>query len=194
MTLRAPRGAARTFFGLAAAAALAGCGGGTVDNPQSTSGQRLSFAYFQRCIQPIFELPIGSAGTTNTCASGGCHDNVNGTGGALRLTAGAATVDLSDPANTADVIRATTMYRNFYSAQGATLIGDPDASLLVVKPLVRNVLHGGGLIFEDPDDPNVRLIEYWISHPMPQGHDEFSTAATGLFTPADIATGACNTQ
>ena len=57
-----------------------------------------------------------------------------------------------------------------------------------------NVLHGGGLIFASPQDPNVKLIEYWISHPMPQSQDEFSTAGNALFTPADPATGTCNTQ
>ena len=32
----------------------------------------------------------------------------------------AQAVDLADPANTPDAIRATDMYKNFYSAQGAT--------------------------------------------------------------------------
>ena len=42
--------------------AIAGCGGGenpfdnpaTVSNPKQVSGQKLSFAYFQKCINPIF--------------------------------------------------------------------------------------------------------------------------------------------
>ena len=29
---------------------------------------------------------------------------------------------------------------------------------------------------------------------MPQGQDEFSSAANGMFTPADPNTGTCNTQ
>jgi hypothetical protein len=57
-----------------------------------------------------------------------------------------------------------------------------------------NVLHGGGVIFASQDDPNAKLISYWISRPMPQGQDEFSTAANSMFTPADAATGACNSQ
>jgi hypothetical protein len=40
----------------------------------------------------------------------------------------------------------------------------------------------------------VKLIEYWISHPAPQGQDEFSTATYAMFTPADPKTGSCNTQ
>ncbi len=188
-----------------AAAALAGCGGGEnpfdnpadIENAQQVSGQKLSFSYFQKCINPIFlaQLQSGGAGggRTNTCASSGCHDNVNGTGGALRIVPGAQAVDLADPANTAEVIRQSDMYKNFYSAQGSALIGNPAQSRLLAKPLLRNVLHGGGLIFADDADPNARLMAYWITHPAPQGSDEFGPA-NGLFTPADAATGACNSQ
>jgi len=186
-----------------AAIALTACGGGgenpfdnpaDIDNPLQVSGQKLSFAYFQKCINPIFlaQLQSGGAGT-NSCASSGCHDNVNGTGGALRVVPEATPVDLTDPANTADTIRRSDMYKNFYSAQGSSIIGSPSQSRLLAKPLLRNVLHGGGLIFDNDTDPNARLIAYWISHPVPQGSDEFGPA-NGLFTPPDAATGACNTQ
>jgi len=37
------------------------------------------------------------------------------------------------------------------------------------------VLHGGGRIFVDDQDPDVKLIQYWMSHPAAQGQDEFST-------------------
>jgi hypothetical protein len=190
-------------------AALSSCGGGdgtnplgnpaNVTNPGGTvGGQKLSFAYFQRCVMPVLQaqLPVTIDGVTtnNSCAAGGCHDNVNGTGGALRLTAAAALVDLAAPANTPDVIRTSVMYRNFYSSQGETLIGAPQSSRLLNKPLVRTVLHGGGLIFHDDTDANARIIRYWITRPMPAGQDEFSSAAANLFTPADVATGACNTD
>ena len=56
------------------------------------------------------------------------------------------------------------------------------------------MLHGGGIVFETPDDPNAKLIAFWISRPVPAGHDEFSASANNLFTPADPNTGACNTQ
>jgi hypothetical protein len=184
------------------AAALAACGGGTLDNPPDVSnpppqatGQKLSFAYFQRCIHPVLNaqlrVVINGVASVNTCASGGCHDNATGTGGALRLTAGA---QLEALAQTPDAIRATAMYRNFYSSMGETVIGAPDSSRMLNKPLVRGVLHGGGLIFENTDTPEARLIRYWISRPMPQGQDEFSPAAAALFTPADPTSGACNTQ
>lgn len=188
---------------------LASCGGGngsnpfdnaaTVSNPAgTTNGQKLSFAYFQRCVMPILnaQLPVTLNGVTsvNSCAAGGCHDNANGTGGALRLLGSAPLVDLTAPANTPDAIRATVMYRNFYSSQGETLIGAPLSSRLLNKPLVRTVLHGGGLIFADETDANARIIRYWITRPMPAGQDEFSSAAANLFTPADISTGACNTD
>ncbi len=92
------------------------------------------------------------------------------------------------------MIRATDMYKNFYSAQGEVVFGAPLSSRLLAKPLLLNVLHGGGLIFLSQDDPNVKLIRYWISRPMPQGQDEFSNAAYTMFTPADPNVGACNTQ
>jgi hypothetical protein len=86
------------------------------------------------------------------------------------------------------------MYRNYYSAQGEVVFGDALQSRLLAKPLVRNVLHGGGVVFDSEDDPEVRLLRYWIEHPMPQGQDEFSLAGNGLFTPPDAATGACKVQ
>lgn len=182
-----------------AAAALAGCGGGgsnPFDNPSNVNnlttngGQTLAFAYFQKCIQPIL--------TTRSCAASGCHDNITGTGGALRLIGGAAPIDLSIAANTPEVIRTNDMYKNFYSAQGSSIIGSAAQSKLLLKPLVQRVLHGGGLIFSDSQDPNVKLMEYWINRPLPLGQNEFSSASYSMFTPAfdpaNPAASACNTQ
>jgi hypothetical protein len=178
---------------------LASCGGSggnplgnppNVSNPSNPTGQKLAFAYFQRCINPIFFTQFGS----NQCGSSGCHDSTNGTGGALRVIPNAAQVDVTDPANTPDVIRAGDMYKNFYSAQGQVLLTSPSQSRLLNKPLVRGVLHGGGQIFASDQDPNIKLIEYWITHPSPLGQDEFSTATYNMFTPADPNAGTCNTQ
>jgi hypothetical protein len=203
---------ARSLAGLLAggciALGLASCGGSggsnpldnppLVENPPSVGGQKLSFAYFQRCINPIFlaqlQINVGGVVSTNTCAGSGCHDDRTGTGGAFRVVASAAAMDVTDPANTPDVIKASEMYKNFYSAQGMVLIGSAAQSRLLTKPRVQGVLHGGGLIFDDPNDPNVKLIEYWITHPAPQGQDEFATATYNMFTPNDPNTGACNTQ
>jgi hypothetical protein len=194
----------RTTGLIAAAAFAVACGGGDnpvgnppdVSNPPTVGGQKLSFIYFQRCINPIFlaELQINQGGvvSTNTCASGGCHSNATGTGGALRLAESASLVDLSNPANTPDVVRGQAMYQNFVSSQASTVIGSPPQSRLLTKPLTLNVLHGGGVIFADQSDPNAKLINYWISRPMPQGQDEFGSAANSMFTPPDAATGACN--
>lgn len=196
----------RTLAAFALAAALGGCGGGSnpldnppaVENPPGVSGQKLSYAYFQRCVFPIFlaQLPIhqGNVSSINTCAASGCHDNVNGTGGAFRVIGNAAVVDFTDPANTPDVVRATDMYKNFYSAQAATVLGSPSESRLLLKPLVQNVLHGGGIVFDDMSDPNAKVIAFWISRPVPAGHDEFSSSANSLFTPPDPINGTCNTQ
>ena len=208
MTLRSRLARVRQAAAASAAAALlAGCGGGgnplsnppTVENPPNTSGQKLSFAYFQRCINPILlaELQINQNGTlsTATCASGGCHDNVSGTGGALRVIGSAPIVDLAgDLTSRADEIKAAPMYVSFYSSQASTVIGAPTDSRMLNKPLVRGTLHGGGVVFESADDPNAKLLEFWISHPMPAGQDEFSSAAANLFEPADVQTGACRTQ
>lgn len=187
--------------------ALAACGGGSnplgnppdVSNPPSDGGRKLSFAYFQRCIFPVFlaELPINQNGqiSTNTCAGGGCHDDRTGTGGALRIIRAAEPLDVTDAANTPEVIRESDMYKNFYSAQGVTLPGEPLQSRLLAKPLLLNMLHGGGLVFENLQDPNAKLIQYWIDHPVPRGQDEFSTATLGMyFTPPNPNTGTCRTQ
>ncbi|MEP7102012.1 MAG: hypothetical protein ABI781_15995 [Burkholderiales bacterium] len=191
---------------LASTALLANCGGGssnpldnptTVANPPGASGQRLSFAYFQKCINPILiaQLPIASGGgSTNTCAGSGCHDTTTGTGGAFRIVPGALSIDVTDPTVTPDLIRVSDMYKNFYSAQGEVVLGSTTQSRILAKPLLLNVLHGGGLIFASEADPNAQLIKYWISHPAPLGQDEFSTATWAMFTPADPKTGTCNTQ
>lgn len=179
--------------------ALAACGGGgpfgnadTIANPEGGTGAgKLSFVYFQKCIDPIFLARINGAGGVNSCAASGCHDNVAGTGGALRVVPGAAEVDTTLPA---DTLRASDMYKNFYSAQGVTVIGNAAQSRLVNKPLLQGVLHGGGLIFSDPNDPLVQRMRYWIGRPVPVTQDEFSASAATMFTPADPQTGACNTQ
>jgi predicted small lipoprotein YifL len=195
----------RSFLSIALLSTLAACGGSSnpltnpsaVSNPETDQGnQHLAFAYFQKCIDPILVTPLQIPGssTTNTCAGAGCHDTVTGAGGALRIVPGAQPVDIADPANTPAVIRATDMYKNFYSAQGMVIIGNTAQSRIVVKPLVLNVFHGGGLIFSSESDPNVKLIKYWITHPAPLGQDEFSPATYTMFTPADPKTGTCNTQ
>jgi predicted small lipoprotein YifL len=194
----------RSFLSIALLSTLAACGGSNplsnppaVSNPEADQGhQHLAFAYFQKCINPIFlaQLQIQGTAAFNTCAGAGCHDTVTGNGGAFRLVPGAQMVDVSDPANTPDVIRLTDIYKNFYSAQGEVVLGNTSQSRLLVKPLVLNVFHGGGLIFPSENDPNVKLIKYWISHPAPLGQDEFSTATYTMFTPADPKTGTCNTQ
>lgn len=191
---------------LAALVALSACGGSgnplgnppLVDNPAGTSGQKLSFVYFQKCIDPIFKAPlqinVNGVVSTNTCAASGCHDNVSGTGGALRVVGAAAPVDLGNAANTPDAVRATDMYKNYYSALGSTVPGSPPQSRLLAKPLVQGVLHGGGLIFANDQDPNAKLMRYWINRPAPQGQDEFSASADAMFTPNDPKTGTCNTD
>jgi hypothetical protein len=207
-TQRTRRSAAAMRGIVAAAAAvlgLASCGGGgsnpldnpnSLQNPSLQGNQRLAFAYFQRCVFPIFnlQLPIKGTNTTNTCAASGCHDNANGTGGAFRVIPNAQPIDLTNPANTPDIIRASDMYKNFYSAQGEVVFGSTTLSRILAKPMLINVLHGGGLIFDSAQDPNAKVIQFWIKNPAPSGTDEFSNATFGMFTPADPNTGTCRTQ
>jgi hypothetical protein len=182
---------------------LPGCGGGngngaldnasTINNPSRVAGQKLSFAYFQRCVNPLLTtpLPIQNSSVTATCASGGCHDQTNGSGGALRLVGGALPVSLTlDPAQ----LVASDMYKNYYSSAGVSVAGAPAQSLLLNKPLVRGVLHGGGTVFNSADDVAAKTFSYWINRPVPQGQDEFSSAANTMFTPPDPTTGACNIE
>jgi hypothetical protein len=181
-------------LGLLGLLALAACGGGdAIDNPAGTPGQKLSYAYFQRCVAPLLSTPltvtVNGSTSSNTCASSGCHDNTSGTGGALRLFGSAPAQDLTLPAAT---LRAGDMFKNYTSALGESVTGAPDLSRLLNKPLVRGVLHGGGQVLASPQDLAALRISYWINHPMPQGQDEFSTASAGLFTPADTGAGVCN--
>lgn len=202
------RSLARRLCALAAPAlalSLAGCGGGNplgnsddIDNSGVITGKKLSLAYYQRCIQPILEASLPSpdgGGGVNECASSGCHDDRAGTGGALRVVPGAAAVSL-DGSVGADAIRSTDIYRNFYSAQGVTVPGSPTASRLLTKPLLLSVLHGGGLIFENLDNPNAKVFAYWISKPVPTTSDEFDTseAVQAMFEGKDITNGACKTE
>ncbi|MFI4928641.1 MAG: hypothetical protein ACHP83_00245 [Burkholderiales bacterium] len=210
-TQRTPRSAAAVRSTVAAAAAvlgLASCGGGgsnpldnpsTLQNPTVTGNQRLAFSYFQYCVFPVFlkQLPITLPnGTTaiNTCAASGCHDNTNGTGGAFRVIGNAQPIDLTNPANTADIIRASDMYKNFYSAQGEVVFGSPFTSRILAKPMLNGVLHGGGLVFPNAQDANARLIQYWINNPAPSGQDEFSSATYVMFTSNVPSTSNCKTQ
>jgi hypothetical protein len=191
------RSTMKTMFASAVAAAmLMACGGGNppdVVNTPGGGGQNLSFVYFQKCINPILVAQLAlPAGGTGSCAASGCHDNANGTGGAFRMRESAQLVDLASV--TPDAARLTEMYRNFYSAQGSSVLGSPTSSKMLTKPLVQGVLHGGGQIFANANTPEALLIAYWISRPMPQGQDEFSSASASMFTPADPATGTCNTQ
>jgi len=189
------------------AAALGACGGSgngnpldnppLVANPPGAAGQStLSFAYFQRCINPVFlePLPITLNGvpTTNSCSNAGCHADATGSGGAFRIIPGATPLVMPVPAlgnlpavpgAAPDAIRLSQMYRNFISAQGEVIINSPAQSLLVEKPLLINVQHGGGRVFSSASDPHIALFEYWIGHPTPAGTGEFDqTSYAQYFT------------
>ena len=184
------------LFALLVMAALAGCGSSdsnpldnpdTINNSGGVSGQRLCYAYYQQCVNPVFLKLLAG----NTCAAAGCHDTFSGTGGAFRIVPGAASFDVTDPVYTPQVIQVSDMYKNYYSAVGETIVGSAMESRLLTKPLVLGVLHGGGLIFTSASDTDAQRIRYWIDHPARQGQDEFSAECFDMFTPADPNTGSC---
>jgi len=176
---------------------VGGCGGSgdPLDNPPTVTeasggaGQSLSFAYFQQCVNPIFLAalpnPLNNGATTNTCSSAGCHDDATGRGAAFRIVPTATPVPTSGGSanftQTEAQIETTDMYKNFLSTQGMVIVGNPAESLLINKPLTRGVLHGGGLIFANDQDPNIKQMEFWISNPLPAGEDEFGASASSLF-------------
>lgn len=184
---------------------LAGCGGSSplgnppaIQNPVQSSNQALSFAYYQRCINPIFlaqlQVQLNGVNQTNTCSAAGCHAYATGAGGALRIIADAQVLNVTNATNTPKVIQASDMYKNFYSAQSEVVIGTPLQSRLENKPLLRGVLHGGGLVFTSDTDPHVVLMNYWINNPAPLGQDEFSPTTYRMFSNNDPVNGTCNTQ
>jgi hypothetical protein len=196
-------------------AGLTACGGSgsgdpltnppLVSNSPGAAGQSsLSYAYFQRCVNPVFiePLPITLNGvpTTNSCSNAGCHANATGSGGAFRIIPSATPLIVADPAtglagSTTAAIQASDMYKNFISAQGEVVINTPTQSLLVEKPLLLNVQHGGGRIFDSEQDPHVQIFEYWISHPTPAGTGEFDTSSySQYFANGDPNAGACLTN
>jgi len=176
---------------------LGGCGGSgdPLDNPPTVSqgagagGQSLSFAYFQQCINPIFLAtlpnPLNNGATSNTCSSAGCHNDATGRGAAFRIVPTATPIPTAANVWTFNEstaqIQASDIYKNFISTQGVVIVGNPAQSLLINKPLLRGVLHGGGLIFASASAPDIQQMEFWISNPMPAGQDEFSSAASSLF-------------
>jgi hypothetical protein len=81
------------------------------------------------------------------------------------------------------------MYRNFFSAQGVSVIGNPGASLPAGQAPAANVLHGGGLVLA-ADGEAARRLAFWIVRPMPPGQDEFSSAGLALLT----SDGRCRTE
>jgi hypothetical protein len=175
LPLRRTRPAWAGVCAAVATALAAGCGGAIDNNPETSGRQELSFPFYQRCVEPILvtPLPIPGTSTLNSCAASGCHDNVNGTGGSLRLRAGATVVP--NPGSLPEgQVTSTDMYRNYYSTQGAVAFGAIRSSRLLTKPLVQNTLHGGGLIFESESNPNVQVLLDWMTHPVPTGQSEFS--------------------
>ena len=166
----------RTILSIALLGTLAACGGSSnplgnppvVSNPEQRAGnQHLSFAYFQKCINPIFLAQLQIQGTRD-------HQHLrrrglsrHGDGHRRRssvVTGAAQPVDCRDPANTPDVIRASDIYKNFYSAQGEVIVGNAAQSRLLAKPLLLGVLHGGGLIFAERERPQHQADQV-LDHP-----------------------------
>ena len=68
----------------AASALLGGCGGGSpLDNPPDiqngaqSGGRKLSFAYFQHCINPIFEKQMAGSGDRKSTRLNSSHEGIS---------------------------------------------------------------------------------------------------------------------
>jgi hypothetical protein len=96
--------------------------------------------YFKSDIEPKF---FKLADTTNGCArSGSCHDQAHG----LTLD---RTVPIDDAAN-------------YKVSQGYLNCGQPQASLILTKPLAGIEGHGGGDIYPNLSDPAVVTFLQWF--------------------------------
>jgi hypothetical protein len=176
-------------------ALLAACGGSNpLDNPPDISngggveGDKLSFAYFQKCVDPIVTTNVDP---NKNCSNANCHAP-GGSGGAFRAITAATPISLVPPID-ATAARATDMYKNYRSAAGQTLIDAPGDSRLLNKPLLNGTLHSGGQIFANDQVTEARTIRFWISNPIPPGQDEFSAANYSiLFSNGNPVTGTCN--
>jgi hypothetical protein len=182
----------------AAALLLASCGGSSpLDNPPDvnnggsggTNGNRLSFSYFQKCVNPIVTTAVDP---NKNCANAGCH-GPNGAGAAYRALIAAADVPLPVGAGQAETVRQTEdMYKNFRSAAGQATLTNVALSSLLTKPL-NTVIHRGGQIFPNASVTEAQIIRFWISNPVPATDDEFSASIDHiLFSNGDPVTGTCN--
>jgi hypothetical protein len=143
----------------------------TVANPPGASGQKLSFLYFQRCVNPVLNTPlpvrIGGNTTTNTCAAGGCHDNVSGTGGALRLLGSAAPVDASAlPDARARQRHVQELLLIARGKRGRQSRPEPPAEQAAGA---QHTARGRPGLRDGGRPIAAQLIRYWINHPMPAG-------------------------
>lgn len=166
---------------VAATLLLAGCG--KTENQEGSPTGTLCFDYFQRCVYPL-ALDTQLAVDTNNdgvfeslkrCSDSGCHDAGGSTGGGLRLTSGAATVNPT----AADAL-GTAMHINFLSAKGRADLNNASESALLREPLFRDN-HGGGRVFATDQNPAAQQILYWIQRRAPLGGDEFSPTCANLF-------------
>lgn len=173
----------RAAAGAALAVLLAACG--EVQNEPGSPAGTLCFDYFQQCVYPLAldtQLPVdqdnnGTFESVKRCSDSGCHLSGGSSGGALRLSQGAATIPLTLPSDPNNV---PPMFTNFLSAKGQTDLNSGRQSALLRKPLFE-VNHGGGRVFVSDNDAAARQISFWINNRVPAGGDEFASFCTTLF-------------
>ena len=132
----------------AALAALAGCGGPPPGEDGTLPAPPLE--RFATDVQPILE---------RRCASPACHGDA-----ARPLALYAPLARRIDPRRThlAEPCTTEELRANWEATRGFVDPDDPARSPLLAKPLEDGVVHGGGRVFRDRHEPEVRAILAWL--------------------------------
>lgn len=167
--------ALRYLFGLLLAAIVglaAGCEQVTVEQSQAT-GQTLCRLDYETCVDPIFHSVISGRTGPVTCSASGCHDNVSGSGGGLKL--------VPNPGTPAD------LQANFLRARTFGNLNAPDQSKLLLEPLTGQSAisgtHTGGDIFPGTNDACYRVVRDWIALAV----DSEDSTSCGVCVPVNVA-------
>ena len=188
-------------------AALGACGGGIEPasatprgrEPAATPGsQQLSFAYFQKCVYPIFlaQLQIqGQRELDQHLRRLGLPRQRHRHRRRLSLDRqrAAARPRPTRPTRPTSSARATCT-RTSTRRRARWCSARRRRAACSPSRWCSTCCTAAAGLRQRPSDPNAKLITYWITHPVPLGQDEFSSAANSMFTPADPNTGTCNTQ
>lgn len=122
---------------------------------QGTAEVRLrDRASFESAVQPVLAA---------RCASPECHGRPErpfSTYAPLRFRADPARTHVDEPLDAAELLH------NYVASNLFAEAGDPaEAPALTRKPLAERagVFHGGGVVFDDPSDPDYAALAAWVA-------------------------------